>query len=245
MFDKALKYSYAEQKRERHRLLRLIMIFLFLFLLYNVINTFFVSVWVLNNDTMEPGMHSGDRFIVFSSFLPFIISRIDKTGGTGGGYPFKRGSTILIDTRRGGNRNWALITADSFIRFVTAQQKEILKTDEHLYIKRIIAIPGDEISMNNFVFRVKPAGNIYSFTEFELSDHPYYPNIPQVPALWDETLPFSGYMDGITLGPGEYFVVSDDRSNSGDSRTWGPVNSKKILGKPVFRFWPIPRIGRL
>ncbi len=241
MFDKALKYSYAEQKRERHKLLRVIMTFLFLFLLFTVINIFIVSVWVLNNDTMEPGMRAGDRLIVYSSFLPFIISRIDKTGGSP---PFKRGSIVLIDTRRGDNRNWPVKTADSFVRFVTAQQKQILNSDEHLYIKRIIAIPGDEISMNNFVFRVKPAGNMYVFTEFELSERPYYPNIPQVPPLWDETLPFSGYMDSITLGPGEYFVVSDDRGNSGDSRTWGPVNFKKLLGRPIFRFWPIQRIGR-
>jgi len=241
MFDKALKYSYAEQKRERHRILRVVMTVLLLFLLYNIINTFLVSVWVLNNDTMEPGLRAGDRFIVYSSFLPFVISRINKTGGT---FPFKRGAVVLIDTRRGENQNWLLLTADSFVRFVTAQQKEILSAEEHLYIKRIIAVPGDEISMNNFVFRVKPAGNMYVFTEFELSDRPYYPNIPQVPALWDETLPFSGYMDSITLGPGEYFVVSDDRGNSGDSRTWGPVNAKKLLGKPVFRFWPIQRIGQ-
>jgi len=241
MFDKALKYSYAEQKRERHRLLRIVMAFLFLFLLYNIINSFFVSVWVLKNDTMEPGMRYGDHYIVYSSFIPYIISKIDKNGVT---FPFRRGNTVLIDTRRGENGNWLLIAANSFVRFVTAQQKEIINADEHLYIKRIIAIPGDEISMNNFVFRVKPAGNMYVFTEFELSDRPYYPNIPQVPAIWDEKLPFSGFMDSITLGPGEYFVVSDDRSNSGDSRTWGPVNAKKLLGKPVFRFWPIQRIGR-
>jgi signal peptidase I len=242
MFDKAAKYSYAEQKRERHKILRVFIGFLFLLLLYNVINAFLVSVWVLDNDTMEPGLHAGDRFIIYSSFLPFVISRINKTGGT---VPFKRGNIVLIDTRRGENPNWPLMAADNFVRFVTAQQKEILNSDEHLYVKRIIAIPGDEISMNNFVFRVKPAGNMYSFTEFELSERPYYPNIPQTPALWDETLPFSGYMDSITLGPGEYFVVSDDRSNSGDSRTWGPVNAKKLLGKPIFRFWPIQRIGRL
>jgi len=242
MFDKALKYSYADQKRERHKFLRILTGFVSLFLLYSVINSFLVSTWVLDNDTMEPGMRAGDRFIVYSSFLPFIISRIDKTGVTS---PFKRGTVVLIDTRRGENPNWFWVIADSFVRFITAQQKTILSEDEHLYVKRIIAIPGDEISMNNFVFRVKPEGNAYVFTEFELSDRPYYPNIPQVPGLWDETLPFSGHMDSITLGPGEYFVVSDDRGNSGDSRTWGPVSAKKLLGKPVFRFWPLPRIGRL
>jgi len=246
MFDKALKYSYAEQKKERHRLLQIIMIFLFLFVLYNVINAFLVSFWVLDNDAMEPGLRAGDRFIVYSSFVPFLISGINKSGsgGAGAGTPFKRGSVVLIDTRRGTDRNWLLTAADSFVRFFTAQQKELLNSDEHLFVKRIIAIPGDEVSMNNFVFRVKPEGNMYVFTEFELSDRPYYPNIPQVPALWDETLPFSGYMDSITLGPGEYFVVSDDRSNTGDSRAWGPVSAKKILGKPVFRFWPVARIGR-
>jgi signal peptidase I len=242
MFDKALKYSYAEQKRERHKLLRVILAFLSLFLLYNAINAFIVSVWVLNNDTMEPGMRDGDRFIVYSSFLPFIFSKINKTGGS---IPFKRGTIVLINTRRDEKRNWLLLTADSFVRFFTAQQKQLLSADEHLYIKRIIAIPGDEVSMNNFVFKVKPAGNMYVFTEFELSDRPYYPNIPQVPAIWDETLPFSGYMDSITLGPGEYFIISDDRSNTGDSRTWGPVKAKNLLGKPIFRFWPIQRIGRL
>jgi signal peptidase I len=191
---------------------------------------------------MEPGMRGGDRFIVYSSFLPFIFSRINKTGSS---FPFKRGTIVLIDTRRDENRNWFLLAADSFFRFITAQQKELLGADEHLYIKRIIAIPGDEVSMSNFVFKVKPAGDMYVFTEFELSDRPYYPNIPQVPALWDETLPFSGHMDSITLGPDECFIVSDDRSNTGDSRTWGPVNVKKLAGKPVFRLWPIPRIGRI
>ncbi len=97
--------------------------------------------------------------------------------------------------------------------------------------------------MTNYVLRVKPAGSAYTFTEFELSDRPYYPNIPQVPALWDNSLPFSGSMDPIVLGPGECFVVSDDRSNSGDSRTWGPVSAKQIIGRPIFRFWPLSRIG--
>jgi signal peptidase I len=158
--------------------------------------------------------------------------------------PFKRGNIVLIDTRRSEGRNWFLVSADNLVRFFTVQRVGILKSEEHLYIKRLIALPGDEISMVSFVLRVRPSDSSYSLTEFELSDRPYYPNIPQVPALWDETLPFSGNMENTVLGPGEYFVVSDDRGNSGDSRTWGPISAQEIIGRPVFRFWPPARIGR-
>jgi signal peptidase I len=66
-----------------------------------------------------------------------------------------------------------------------------------------------------------------------------------MPALWDTSIPFSGNMDRIILGEDECFVVSDDRSNTNDSRTWGPVSADRITGKAVFRYWPFTRIGRL
>jgi signal peptidase I len=240
MFDKALKYSYAAQKQERHKLLRTVLILLFLYLLYNIISTFFCSVWVLQNNTMQPGLHAGDRFLVASSALPSLLAELKQTEGT----PFKRGNIVLIDTRREVKHNWFLIVADNLVRFFTAQRYCMIKTEEYLYIKRLIALPGDEISMTNFVLRVRPADSSYSLTEFELSDRPYHPNIPQVPALWDDSIPFSGNMDKRFLGPGEYFVVSDDRGNSGDSRSWGPVSAQEIIGRPIFRFWPLARIGR-
>jgi len=240
MFDKALKYSYAAQKQERHKLLRTVLILLFLYLLYNIISTFFCSVWVLQNNTMQPELRAGDRFLVASSILPSLLAELKKTEGT----PFKRGNIVLIDTRREVKHNWFLIVADNLVRFFTAQRYCMIKTEEYLYIKRLIALPGDEISMTNFVLRVRPADSSYSLTEFELSDRPYHPNIPQVPALWDDSIPFSGNMDKRFLGPGEYFVVSDDRGNSGDSRSWGPISAQEIIGRPIFRFWPLARIGR-
>jgi signal peptidase I len=240
MFDKALKSSYAAQKHERHKLLRFVLFLLALYLIYNIVSIFFFSVWVLRNDTMQPGLRPGDRFIVVSSTLPSLLAEIKRADGT----IFKRGSIVLIDSGRKESRNKFLVIVDNLFRFFTAQQLSIFKTEENLFIKRLIALPGDEISMNNYVLRVKPAGSSYTLTEFELSDRPYYPNIPQVPALWDVALPFSGNMDSIVLGQSEYFVISDDRSNSGDSRTWGPVSSKEIIGRPIFRFWPLTRIGR-
>ena len=154
---------------------------------------------------------------------------------------------MLIDKSRaadaGRARNPFALFANSVVRFFTAQQLSFLGAGESLYMKRLVALPGDEVSMANFVMRVRPAGTAFALTEFELSARPYYPTIPQVPALWDVTLPLSGNMDGLLLGPGEGFVVSDDRGNTSDSRTWGPIDVRTIAGRPVFRFWPLSRIG--
>jgi signal peptidase I len=50
-------------------------------------------------------------------------------------------------------------------------------------------------------------------------------------------------MEPILLGADECFVVSDDRSNTNDSRTWGPIPVKSVTGMLVFRYWPPARLG--
>jgi signal peptidase I len=178
---------------------------------------------------MQPGLANGDRLVFTSFVLPSKEYQI----------PFKRGSIVLVDMGNIQNRKTLLKAIDTTVRFFSAQRRSIFDREEQYYIKRVIALPGDEIYMNNFVFRVKPSGSPYSLTEFELAGKPYHPSIPNVPALWDGTIPFSGNMDVIILGPDECFVVSDDRSNTNDSRTWGPVSLSLITARALLRFWPV------
>jgi signal peptidase I len=42
------------------------------------------------------------------------------------------------------------------------------------------------------------------------------------------------------VSEGYYFVMGDHRNNSSDSRHWGPVPKKYIIGKVQLRWWPIP-----
>ena len=245
MFDKKRQYSYKEQKKQRYRLLKFIFFFIFMYVVYNLVVTFYFSVWVLDNENMQPGLSAGDRII----FTSFGMGKPELAASAAGADPaasadqinFKRGSIVLVDIDDFKDRHISLKLLDGVVRFFTAQRLTIFSGEGQYYLKRVIGLPGDEISMNNFIFRVRPAGSLFSLTEFELAYRPYHPFIPQVSGLWDDSIPFSGNMEPFVLGPNDIFVVSDDRSNTNDSRTWGPVSPATISAKAVLRFWPVTR----
>ena len=238
MFDnKSRKYSYATQKKQRHGQWRILLWILAFFIVYSCLTSLVFSVRILENETMRPGLRKGDHYIFLSYRIHSFIPMRDT------GKSLRRGNIVLIDKSLH-KQNFFFFTLDNVIRFFTAQRFGLDQGEEEEYIKRIIGLPGDEITMTNFVIRIKSQGELYSFTEFELWDRPYEAIIPSIPALWDTSLPFSGNMERVTLGPNEYFVLSDDRSNTNDSRTWGPVPLSSIAGKAFFRYWPFTRLGR-
>jgi signal peptidase I len=238
------RYSYAAQKNQRHRIRWILLWVLLFFMVYSSLTSLFFSMKVLDNETMRPGLHAGDR-IVFSSYE--IYSFLPGFEMRGDSLPFRRGNVVLVDMSRRNRPPLVQRVLDGVVRFFTAQRIGLYDSGEHIYLKRVIGLPGDEISMMNFVIRVKPKGAAYFLTEFEMWDFPYAVyevDFPHIPALWDESLPFSGNMDTTVLGDDECFVLSDDRSNTNDSRTWGPVPVKFIAGKALFRYWPFTRLGR-
>jgi signal peptidase I len=241
--NKWRKYSYAAQKSQRHRVRWILLWVLLFFVIYSSFTSLFFSMRVLDNETMRPGLYTGDRF-VFSSYAVYSLVPGLKMGEN---LPFRRGNVVLVDMSLRERPPLFHRILDGVVRFFTAQRIGFNNRGEHIYLKRVIGLPGDEISMTNFVIRVKPRGAVYSFTEFEMWDFPYAVyevDFPQVPALWDESLPFSGNMETIVLGDDECFVLSDDRSNTNDSRTWGPVPVRLVAGKALFRYWPFNRLGR-
>ena len=57
--------------------------------------------------------------------------------------------------------------------------------------------------------------------------------------------PACNFRTPIKIPPGEYFMMGDNRPDSEDSRYWGPVPAKWIIGDAFFTYWPPDRIGLL
>ncbi|MDR1211801.1 MAG: signal peptidase I, partial [Spirochaetaceae bacterium] len=221
MFGKWRKYSYAAQKQQRTKLYLVLVWLAGFFVLYLALTSFFFSFVILENESMRPALRAGERFIVRSYGLSRLFA-----GNSDGGQKLPRlgrGSVVVIDPSLDAGESLPVIAADTLARFCTAQRAGLINRENRTFIKRLVALPGDEISMKDFVLRVKPAGQAYGLTEYEFAVRPYHILPPQVSPLWDESLPFSGTMDTLVLSGSQCFVLSDDRSNTNDSRTWGPV----------------------
>ena len=172
--------SYADQKKKRHHLRWVLLGFFTFYAGYIALTTLVFSTRLLESDAMQPELRIGDRLIVSSYVLYSLIPHEWLNYSL----PFKRGNVVLVDKAFDTPQSLVVWILDRGIRFFTAQQIGFIQR-EPCFMKRVIGLPGDEITMTNYVLRIKPKGESYTFTEFELSDKTYDVTIPQVPALWD------------------------------------------------------------
>jgi signal peptidase I len=94
------------------------------------------------------------------------------------------------------------------------------------FIKRIIGLPGETVIIKDNVVTIINDENPNGFiVDSSFVTHPSSGSYKQ------------------KLGSDEYYVLGDNRAESYDSRFWGPLQKKYILGKPIVRLFPIKKIG--
>jgi signal peptidase I len=89
------------------------------------------------------------------------------------------------------------------------------------FIKRAIAKAGETVAVKNGIVYV----NEQPLIENYIAAPPEYELIP------------------VTVPEGQLFVMGDNRNNSNDSHVWGFLPTENVIGRAVFRFWPLERIG--
>ncbi|MCA9359462.1 signal peptidase I [Candidatus Nomurabacteria bacterium] len=103
------------------------------------------------------------------------------------------------------------------------------KDPSKFFIKRVIGLPGDTITIENSTVTITNAENPDGFA----LDEPYIKSMQ--PAA-----PFSEI-----LGEREYFVMGDNRDQSSDSRSWGVLQEERIIGRALIRLFPPDEISYL
>lgn len=91
------------------------------------------------------------------------------------------------------------------------------------FIKRVLAVPGDEVEIRNGVVYVNGA---------RVSE----------PYLMPEFQDYKSFGKAV-VPDNQYFVLGDHRNSSNDSRSWGFVSQNLIYGKAIFSYWPFSRFG--
>lgn len=104
------------------------------------------------------------------------------------------------------------------------------RNPKQFFIKRIIGLPGERIEIRNGVLKIindeHPEG-------FALEE----PYIAEALRTGPDTI--------MVLDEEEYFVLGDNRTQSLDSRIWGPLDENFFVGRAWIRLWPFSRINIL
>jgi signal peptidase I len=114
-------------------------------------------------------------------------------------------------------------------------------------VKRIIGVPGDHIHLRDGVVYRNGEKLNEPYALHKLANYnPYRDNFPAVPPSdeygvrneqWIQELPVHIEGEDVVVPPNSYFAMGDNRDVSYDSRYWGFIPRKNVIGRPMFIYW--------
>lgn len=171
----------------------------------------FKSVWVVLLDLVETLVIAGAVFVVIYAFLfrPFQVNGQSM-------FPnYHNGEYILT--------NLIVLKFDKLERGEVVVFKSPTNQEKD-FIKRIIGLPGETVSLKNGAVLVN--GKVLDESSYLPPDYKTYGGA------------FLSEGNNVTVPDGSFFVLGDNRGFSSDSREWGFVSKDKLIGKSFVVYWP-------
>lgn len=172
---------------------------------------FLRKVWLFLIDTIQSIVIAASIFLI----IYFFLIRPYKVDGLSMFPNFQNGEYVLTN----------LID----LRFHDLKRGDVIvfkapPSPDKDYIKRIIGLPGDSVSVNN--------GDVY------LNNQRFDESLYLKSDV--KTFGFRFLLEGDTkiVPENNYFVMGDNRPESSDSRDWGFVPRGNVIGKSFFVYWP-------
>lgn len=195
-----------------------------------LVQAFLVKPYRIPSGSMIPTLAIGQRILVNRLDTHPAIGEIvvfhPPTGATGGG--------ICGDSAEGVSSNGT--------DHLRPCDKNLPSESSQTFVKRVVGVPGDHLRIaDGIVSRL-----IHGRWVKEKFAYNVKKATADFPGVFDECSP-GGYgctfKDSFTVPAGEYYMMGDNRGDSLDSRYWGPVPQKWIIGVAFATYWPINRIG--
>ena len=197
--------------------------------LYVGIRHFIAEARYIPSGSMLPGLRINDRLIVEKLSLRKRAPLRGEIVVFNSPYSFDKKLIAYRQTNLPSKLKCSLITFPLISWIPTFTDRAC-----DAYIKRVIAVAGDRLSINT-------KGSI--LINDRSIDEPYVEYFCESKAVPNLCRPVT-----TTVPKGHVFVLGDNRANSWDSRFWpagGFLPEKEIIGKATWRFWPISRFGKL
>lgn len=227
MFKDIYSVSYKMKKELYAKIWTVIAVVLACIGFVSLVMNFLIYPAVSRSDSMEPCL---------SEQSTVLVSPLVKTPN--------RGDVMLVQYTPKEKRPFFVSSLDFIFRLFTAQRFSPFKAENSMdrAFRRVVALPGDTVYINNYVVFVKPQGQSHFLTEFELTKTKYNLSLPLVPDYVDTTIGSMGQTEEFTLGANEYYLLGDNRLECTDSRLWGPVQKSSMVGKALLVYFPFSKI---
>lgn len=192
-----------------------VVVFVLVFLI--LIKSFLGELRLIPSESMVPGLLVNDRL---------VIERVTRWWR-----PYQRGDVLVFypPMTQLNHDPWSLFLRSTGFSGLMYKKEDNIDV---AYIKRLIALPGETVN-------VRPGIGV--FVNGKKLDEPYVSELAN-------TCTFMGsepHCEPVEVPEGKYYLMGDNRNLSLDSRYWGFADQKNVIGRAVFRIWPLNRVGVL